>query len=375
MQSGRIPREPAETVKINLQKIEYRIRPFHGGCMQRRGFALTVMLGLLLMFLPSAAWAQYQLRNLSSNQVKQADHIDPQNVNAWGLARGATTPWWVGDNESGWSTLYNSEGVKQGLEVEIPPAPGAGPIGLPTGVVWNPSQTGEFQVQGLQTFFLFDTLDGTISAWAPGLTLFDAAIVVDNSKSKASYTALAITNKPSGNFLFAADAANNRVDIYDGSFNHTGTFATDPAIPSGFSVFGIRDINGKVFVSFADSSGGPGGFIDMYKEDGTLIGLFAKGAPLNQPWGFALAPSTFGPLSNTLLVSNNTDNGTIHGFNAKGQLVGTVKDTAGRIIQIDQLWAIDFGGGNLTNGSASRLFFTAGPHNNFAGTFGSIAFK
>jgi len=343
--------------------------------MQRRGFALIVMLGLLLMFLPSAAWAQYQLRNLSSNQVKQADHIDPQNVNAWGLARGATTPWWVGDNESGWSTLYNSEGVKQGLEVEIPPAPGAGPIGLPTGVVWNPSQTGEFQVQGLQTFFLFDTLDGTISAWAPGLTLFDAAIVVDNSKSKASYTALAITNKPSGNFLFAADAANNRVDIYDGSFNHTGTFATDPAIPSGFSVFGIRDINGKVFVSFADSSGGPGGFIDMYKEDGTLIGMFAKGAPLNQPWGFALAPSTFGPLSNTLLVSNNTDNGTIHGFNAKGQLVGTVKDTAGRIIQIDQLWAIDFGGGNLTNGSASRLFFTAGPHNNFAGTFGSIAFK
>jgi uncharacterized protein (TIGR03118 family) len=343
--------------------------------MQRRALALIVTLGLTLMFLPGAAWAQYQLRNLSSNQIKQADHVDPLNVNAWGLARGATTPWWVGDNGSGWSTLYNAEGVKQGLEVEIPPAPGAGPIGLPTGVVWNPSQTGEFQVQGLPTFFLFDTLDGTISAWAPGLTLFDAAVVVDNSKSGASYTALAITNKPSGNFLFAADAANNRVDIYDGSFNHTGTFANDPAIPSGFSVFGIRDINGKVFVSFADSSGGPGGFIDVYKEDGTLVGLFAKGAPLNQPWGFALAPSTFGPLSNTLLVSNNTDNGTIHGFNAKGQLVGTVKDTTGRIIQIDQLWAIDFGGGNLTNGSASRLFFTAGPHNNLVGTFGSIAFK
>jgi hypothetical protein len=55
--------------------------------------------------------------------------------------------------------------------------------------------------------------------------------------------------------------------------------------------------------------------------------------------------------------------------------VGTIKDTTGRIIQIDQLWAIDFGGGNLTNGSASSLFFTAGPHNNLAGTFGSIVFK
>lgn len=344
--------------------------------MQRRAFALIFMLGLVLVFSSSVALAQYQLTNLVSNQFGQAKHDDPLSVNAWGLARGANTPWWVADNGNGWSTLYNGAGVKQGLEVEIPPAPGAGPIGLPTGVVWNPSQSGEFQVQDWQTFFIFDTLDGTISAWAPGLTLFDAAPTpVDNSKSGASYTALAVTNKPSGNFLFAADNANNRVDIYNGTFIHTGTFAADPAIPSGFSVFGIRDIDGKVFVSFADSSGGPGGFIDVYNEDGTLVGPFAKGAPLNQPWGFAAAPSNFGPLSNTLLVSNNTNNGAIHAFNAKGQFVGTIKDATGAIIQIDQLWAIDFGGGNSTNGATNKLFFTAGPHNNLAGTFGSIVPK
>jgi uncharacterized protein (TIGR03118 family) len=342
--------------------------------MQRRAFALVFMLGLVLVLSSSVALAQYQLTNLVSNQIRQADHADPLSVNAWGLARGATSPWWVANNGSGWSTLYNGTGIKQGLVVEIPPAPGAGPIGLPTGVVWNPSKT-EFQVQGWQTFFLFDTVDGTISGWAPGLTLFDAAIAVDNSKSGASYTALAVTNKPSGNFLFAADNANNRIDIYDGSFNHTGTFAPDPAIPSGFSVFGIRDINGKVFVSFASSSGGSGGFIDVYKEDGTLVGPFAKGAPLNQPWGFAAAPSNFGPLSNTILVSNNTNNGTIHAFNAQGQLVGTIKDATGAVIQIDQLWAIDFGGGTPANGGTSKLFFTAGPHNNLAGTFGSIVPK
>jgi uncharacterized protein (TIGR03118 family) len=342
--------------------------------MQRRAFALTFSLGLVLVLTSSTALAQYQLRNLDSNQFRQAEHLDPLSVNAWGLARSATSPWWIADNGSGWSTLYNAAGTKQGLEVEIPPAPGAGPIGLPTGVVWNPSKT-EFQVQGWQTFFIFDTLDGTISGWAPGLTVFDTNIAVDNSKSGASYTALAVTNKPSGNFLFAADNVNNRVDIYDGSFNHTGTFAADPAIPSGFSVFGIRDIDGKVFVSFASSSGGPGGFIDVYNEDGTLVGPFAKGAPLNQPWGFAAAPSNFGPLSNTLLVSNNTNNGTIVAFNAKGQFVGTMKDATGAIIQIDQLWGIDFGGGNATNGGTNRLFFTAGPHNNFAGTFGSIALK
>jgi uncharacterized protein (TIGR03118 family) len=137
-------------------------------------------------------------------------------------------------------------------------------------------------------------------------------------------------------------------------------------------VFGIRDINGTVYVSFAANNGGPGGFIDTYKEDGTLIANFAQGFPLNQPWGFAMAPANFGPLSNTLLVSNNTNTGTINGFNAKGQFVDTVKRTPGRDIVIDQLWAIDFGGGTTNNGATNALFFTSGPHNNVAGTFGMI---
>lgn len=338
--------------------------------MQRRAFALIA--GLVLVLFSSAALAQYQITNLVSNQVGHAQHDDPLDVNAWGLARGATTPWWVGDNLSGWSTLYNASGVKQGLQVAIPPAPNSGPMGLPTGVVANPSKSGEFQVQASPTFFIFATLDGTISAWSPALALFNAEIAVDNSVSKASYTALAVTNKASGNLLFAADNANNRVDIYDGNFTHMGTFASDPAIPSGFAVFGIRDVNGKVFVSFANSSGGSGGFIDVYKEDGTLIGLFSKALQLNQPWGFAIAPPNFGRLSNTLLVSNNTNSGTINGFDANGRFVGTMKDVGGKVISIDQLWAIDFGGGTANNGATNRLFFTAGPHNNLAGTFGSI---
>lgn len=112
----------------------------------------------------------------------------------------------------------------------------------------------------------------------------------------------------------------------------------------------------------------------MYKEDGTLIGTLAKGFPLNQPWGFAQAPANFGHLSNTLLVSNNTNTGTINAFDSKGKFVGTLRQ-GGRPIVIDQLWGIDFGGGNTAaggNGATNALYFTAGPHNNFAGTFGVI---
>jgi uncharacterized protein (TIGR03118 family) len=345
--------------------------------MVRRAFPLISALGLLIL-VSSHAVAQYQLTALDSNQVKQSTNTaDPLIVNAWGLARTPGSPWWVNDNGSGWATLYNGAGVKQGLEVEIPPAPKAGPIGLPTGIVWNPSQTNEFQVQGWSTFFIFDTLDGTISAWAPGLALFDAQIAVDNSANKASYTALAVTNRARENFLFAADTANNKVDIYDGTFTWKGSFAADPAIPANFSVFGIRDIGGRVFVAFADAAGGPGGFVDVYSENGKLLkSSFIHGAPLNQPWGFAMAPANFGPLSGTLLVSNNTDTGTINAFNAQtGAFVGTVKNTSGEAIHIDQLWAIDFGGGTAANGPTNTLFFTAGPSNNVVGTFGKIEFK
>jgi uncharacterized protein (TIGR03118 family) len=189
------------------------------------------------------------------------------------------------------------------------------------------------------------------------------------------FTGLAITSHPSGNLLYAADNANNIVDVYDGTFTLVNSF-TDATLPAGFAPFGIQDINGLVYVSFASTTGGSGGFIDIFQENGTLVKQLVQGAPLNQPWGFAVAPKNFGPLSNTLLVSNNTNGGTINAFNLEnGQFVGTVKDTNGKDIVIDQLWGIDFGGGTATNGRTDQLFFTSGPHNNLAGTFGVIGLK
>jgi hypothetical protein len=45
------------------------------------------------------------------------------------------------------------------------------------------------------------------------------------------------------------------------------------------------------------------------------------------------------------------------------------------MIHIDQLWGIEFGDGLGINGRTNQLFFTAGPSNNLAGTFGVITFK
>ena len=338
--------------------------------MQRRSLALSLSLALGFMLASTAASAQYQLTNLSSNQVGWAHHVDPQLVNGWGLARGAGGPWWVANQGSGWSTLYDGTGIKQGLQVEVPSATDFGP-GQPTGIVFNGSP--DFQVKGWASIFIFAALDGTISGWAPQSDLNNTIIAVTNSKSV--YTGLAVTAKASGNVLFAADVANNKVDMFDASFAPIGSFS-DPNLPAGFAPFGIQDINGQVYVAFASVTGVGGGFIDIFTETGAFIKTLAQGKHLNQPWGMAVAPGNFGPLSNTLLVSNNTNNGTINGFNlATGQYVGTVKDTAGKVVLIDQLWGIAFGGGTKNNGRTDQLFFAAGPKKNLAGTFGLIAFK
>jgi uncharacterized protein (TIGR03118 family) len=352
--------------------------------MQLCRTAFAACLGLVALMVSAPAQAQYHLTNLTSNQFDEHPaNTDPLLVNAWALARSATSPWWVTDNLSGWSTLYNAAGTPQALRVLIPTAgngpvepAGANGIGTPTGMVFNGSKT-DFQVGGVASSFIFDTLDGTISAW-PGLNKNLATLKVDNSANKASYTGLAVTSNASGNFLYAADNANNHIDMFDGNFNLVKSFG-DSSLPSNFSVFGIQDINGLVYAAYADPSGGAGGFIDVFKEDGTFVKTLIKGLPLNQPWGIVLAPSNFGPLSNTLLISNNSTPGTIDGFDPMtGRFVGTMRDGFGRDILFVNLWAIAFGGGNANNGAVNELFAAVGPGTGaqaqLAGTFVSIVF-
>lgn len=189
-----------------------------------------------------------------------------------------------------------------------------------------------------------------------------AIIAVNNASSGAIYTGLAITNHAGGtNYLFAANNWSGMVEMYDTNFNLVSSF-TDPSIPAGFAPFGIQDIDGLLFV-------------DLFSEGGVLLKQVAQVSPLNQPWGLAAAPKNFGALSNTLLVANNINkSSTINAFNVlTGQFVGTLTDTSGVSIKIDQLWGITFGGGTANNGAKNDLYFTAGPNNNVAGTFGVIS--
>jgi len=349
--------------------------------MRVRTIAVAACLGLVLLVVSAPVQAQYHLTNLVSDQVHQAPTIDPLLANAWGLARSATGPWWVSDNDTGWSTIYNASGKQEPLRVLIPTA-GNGPVspnggngpGTPTGIVFNGSST-DFQVQGWPSIFITATLDGTISAWVPAVNANLNLIAVDNSANKASYTGLAITSNGSGNFLYAADNFNNHVDMFDGNFNLVKSFS-DPNPPAGQAVFGVQDINGLVYLTYAVPGVGAGGVVDVFTESGTFVKTLIQGTTLNQAWGIAAAPGNFGVLSNTLLVSNNSVRGTINAFDpTTGKFVGTIKDENGQPIVLNNLWGIAFGGGNSNNGATNELFVTVGQGigpAELAGTFLSI---
>ena len=326
---------------------------------------------LSLIALESTAQAQYKQLNLVSSQPGKAKFVDSDLVNAWGISLSPTGAFWVSDNLTGLSTLYTGKGVKQSLVVKIPPAIGV--TGSPTGTVFNAST--EFVVTGTggsgAALFLFATFDGTISGWNPTADPTNAIIAVNNSSSGAVYTGLAITTHSSGNYIYAADTANNKVDEYDGNFNFVKSF-TDSTIPPGFTPYGIADINGQVWLTYASTGTTPGGFIDIFSENGTFVKRFAQGKPLNQPWGMAVAPSNFGVFSNAFLVTNNLPAGTINAFDASsGKFLGTLQSN-GKAISINQLWGIAFGEGNSMNGQKNQLFFTAGPNNYLNGLFGVI---
>jgi uncharacterized protein (TIGR03118 family) len=332
----------------------------------RRVLTLAACCGLALMFSGAAVAQSFTAVDLVSNLSGKATHTDPLLANPWGLTYAPGGAFWISDEASGWSTLYDGSGDPESLQVVVPPTSGTGP-GEPTGIVFNGST--EFAIDSWTSVFIFATLDGTIQGWSgfdPSTTLIAVRA------AGASYTGLAITSYTSGNHIYAADAANNKVDMYDGDFNLVSSF-TDPATPMGFAPFGIQDISGQVYVTYAAQNGGPGGFVDIFGEDGTYVKRLVQGSRvLNQPWGLAVAPTSWGKFAGALLVTNNSSLGNINGFNlTTGKLIDTLRDPKGRVIGVNGIWGIEFGGGTTANGNTNQLFFTAGP-NDTNGYFGVI---
>jgi uncharacterized protein (TIGR03118 family) len=320
----------------------------------------------------------YRQHNLVSDGAVPADLVDAALVNAWGLVASTTSPWWVADNGTGLSTLYNGNtGAKLSLTVSVP--------GAPTGIVFN-GGAGFVVASGTAhgpARFIFASEDGTISGWNPAAAPTTAIVAVDNSATGAVYKGLAIA----GDRLYASNFHAGTVDVFDPSFHSvavSGAF-TDAALPAGYAPFGIRNLGDVIYVTYAlqdadqhdDVAGAGHGFVNAFDANGTLLRRVASRGRLNSPWGLALAPADFGKFSGNLLVGNFGD-GSINAFDPNGfrgtgalQQRGQLHTADGRPIAIDGLWAIAFGNGAAA-GAQNVLFFTAGPFGEQHGLFGTL---
>jgi uncharacterized protein (TIGR03118 family) len=321
----------------------------------------------------------YTVTRLVSDEHGVAPNTDPNLVNAWGLVAGPGTPWWVANNGTNTSTLYD------GLGTLFPPPPN-GPLVVsvpcaPTGTVFNGGAN--FKVSNgttdVASKFIFATEGGTILGWPGGVTA--AVQAVDSSASGAVYKGLAID----GDMLYATDFANGKVDVFDGSWNPVvmpGAF-TDPFMPAGYGPFGIQNLNGNIFVTYAkqqagstDERAGHGlGIVDEYSPTGAFEQRVGSFRGLNAPWGLAWAPADgFGTHSGELLVGNFGD-GRINVFVQRpwGQWLSDsqLRDHDGHRITIDGLWALAFGNGT-NNAPTTSLYFTAGPDEESHGLFGTV---
>jgi uncharacterized protein (TIGR03118 family) len=331
--------------------------------------------------------SEFHQTNLVSDLASEGAVVtDPGLLNAWGLAFSATSPLWVSGNNSGLATIYpipagGTTATKAGLTVTVQGGRAATNDGSsPTGQVFN-GTTGFVVTTAAGSGaapFIFDSESGQIQAWSPRADPTHA--LVEFSSPTAVYKGLAIATSDLGTFLYATNFHDGTVDVFNNTFQPTtlaGNFS-DPRIPSGYAPFGIEQIHGLLYVTYAqqdaakhDSVAGPGkGFVDIFTTDGFLVKRLASRGALNAPWGLAVAPSSFGRFGGDLLVGN-FGNGWINAFSQfSGFGAGPLLTDHGAPIAIDGLWALKFG--TASTGGTGTLLFSAGPNNQADGLIGSL---
>ena len=378
----------------------------------------------LALIMGTACFGQrYTQTNLVSNADGAARVTDPQLINPWGMSPSPSSAWWVSDQRTGFSTVYNGAGAKQSLIVAIPQADPNNkntPTGTPTGAIFNNSQTDFLLAPGKPARFLFSSIDGTIAGWNPNVAVAQGtalpsrhAVTVVKTGDGSSYTGLTsafIDGKP---YLYAANFTKGRVDVYDSAFhpvrlsdeNSSAVWSDDRAyfsessfvddrLPRPYAPFNVQAIGNDIVVTYAIhqqpvsplETDGPGlGFVDIYNSKGRLLLRLEHGDWLNAPWGVALAPADFGRFSHNLLIGqfagggDTQSSGYIAAYDlTTGKFNGLLQDAGGKPLAIKGILALSPGNFSPSNndstaGRTAQVYFTAGPNHCAGGLFGYLS--
>jgi uncharacterized protein (TIGR03118 family) len=347
---------------------------------------------LIPVIAPGSAYIQ---TNLVSDSPGVAPVQDPLLVNPWGISLTGSSPFWVANNGTSTSTLYRGDVTPGDPFVKNPGFAGITiPGGLPTGTVASVLAT-DFVLPGpcasapCGANFLFASITNNITGWDPNAPAAGSTTaVIAASQPGHVYTGLALANNGGNNFLYAADFANGKIDVFNNAFalQPAASFPfADPTIPTTmgntYHPFNIQAIGSSLYVAYAkvgpgglDEEGVGNGFVRRFNTAGVRDLTFGiNNGALNSPWGIVQAPASFGIFGNALLVGNfGEGNPSIHAFNpTTGAFLGTLQDESGNGIVIDELWDLKFGNGGAA-GNPNTLYFAAGIGEEEHGLFGKL---
>ena len=329
----------------------------------------------------------YSWQNFQSDIAGVAGHTDSNLVNPWGMAASSGGTIWVANNGTGTSTLYAQDGTANSLVVTVPPSRHNRDGANPTGIVFNSTAFFVVSKNGVSgpSRFIFASEDGSISGWNPQVDATHAIIAVDtggghggdggdsnldnggnNGNDHAIYKGATVGVASGHNFLYVTNFHSGHVETYDENFHRVNNNAfADPNLPHGYAPFGIHNLNGQIFVTFAqqdrkreDEVAGPGkGFVDVFDTSGNLLRRVVSNGNLNAPWGLAL-------VNGELWVGNFGD-GRINNYDpATGTFLETLSTADGTPLEFNGLWDL------LPLGDG--VYFTAGIADEEHGLFGLI---
>ena len=322
-----------------------------------------------------------QKNMVGDNEIYKPQNVDAGLVNGWGIAFSPVGQAIISSEGKGTSPFYNLDGVPVANAVRIPNAVspngdvGSPDHGHPTGPVYNP--TSDFKLpNGNPAQFVFASADGTISGWNNGNL---AVKKVDNSPD-AYYSGVTFGADGGNFYLYVANFAQNRVEVFDKNWNTVNISFVDPNLPAGYSPFNIQTVSdGRIYITYAKKNasgkletGQGNGIINVFAPNGSFVKRFATNGKLDTPWGITMAPAGFwgegSQLSNMILVANY-GSGQISVFDENGNYMGPLSGK-GKVIEIDGLWGIAFPPINGLN--RYYLYFASGPNNGTSGLVGYI---
>ena len=303
--------------------------------------------------------------------------LDVNLVNARGISFLPSGVAIVASEGKGKCTNYTIDGHTAAPGVDIPCASGTG-LSHPTAQVSNYT-SGFILPNGSPAKVIFVSSDGVISGWNSG----SAAVMMANHSPGAAYYGVTIAFNAGSPFIYVANFAQNKIEVYDNSWHPVNKSFSDPNLPTGYSPFNIQKVSdGKLYVTYAKKNaagqpefGNGNGYINVYSPAGVLLQRFASAGKLNAPWGIVKAPSSFwgwgSQISNIILVGNNGD-GRVNAFTESGDFIGPLY-VHGKTLEVEGLWGMAFPAAGTYN--SNYLYFAAGPGDGSHGIYGYIKSK